>query len=290
MHITEIVPDVLKSLEEQNEHPNTITGFKTGFVDLDKITSGFQPGELVVIASRPSIGTTAFTQSIIANRLDDPESSPSILIVCPDVSKEIYTRRLLITLSKVDGTKLRKRELESGDLERLRLAANTLNQSSINIIDKQRISKEEIYRIAGEFKSENGLDLILVDSLLTLRFDGENQNRKNELDQSVQTLKNLARKFEVPIVAVASLNRRVERRQDQRPMLSDLKGSDCIEDVADKVLLLYRRMAFNTDVLDPEDSELFIVKNNCGPTGFVRLQFVGKYPRFFKCPISSVLK
>jgi replicative DNA helicase len=285
MHITEIVPDVLKNLKEQNEHPNTITGFKTGFIDLDKITGGFQPGELIVIASRPSIGKTAFTQSIIANRLEDPESRLSILIVCPDISKEIYVKRLLVTLSKIDSFKMRKGELTSSDLEQLRFAADTLNQSSINIIDKQRISKEEIHRTAGEFKGENGLDLILVDSLQTLRFDKENQNRKNELDQSVQTLKNLAGEFEIPIVAVASLNRRVERRQDQRPMLSGLKGSDCIEDVADKVLLLYRGMAFNTDVLDPEDSELFIVKNNCGPTGFVRLQFVGKYTRFFECQV-----
>ncbi|MBT4091658.1 MAG: hypothetical protein HN580_29865 [Deltaproteobacteria bacterium] len=282
MHITEIVPDVLKSLEEQNEHPNTITGFKTGFVDLDKITGGFQPGELIVIASRPSIGTTAFAQSIIANRLDDPESNPSFLIVCPDFSKEIYTKRLLIMLSEVDSSRIRKGELTSTDFERLSLAADTLNQSSINIIDKQRVSREEIRRTAGELKGENGLDLILIDSLLMLRFEEENQNLKSDLDQSVQTLKNLAGEFEVPIVAVASLNRRVERRQDQRPMLSDLKGSDCIEDVADKVLLLYRGMAFDAKAIDPEDSELFIVKNNCGPTGFVRLQFVGKYPRFFK--------
>jgi replicative DNA helicase len=282
MYITEIVPGVFKSLEEQNEHPNTITGFKTGFVDLDKITGGFQPGEFIVIASRPSIGTTAFTQSVIANRLEDPDSSSSILIVCPDFSKEIYTRRLLVTLSKVDGTKLKRGELESVDLERLRFAADTLNQSSINIIDKQRISKEEIHRTAEEFKGEKGLDLIMVDSLQTLRFDRENQDRKNELDQSFQTLKNLAEEFEVPIMAVASLNRRVERRQDQRPMLSDIKGSDCIEDIADKILLLYRGSAFDPNVSDPEEVEVFIVKNNCGPTGFVRLQFVGKYPRFFK--------
>jgi replicative DNA helicase len=282
MHITKIVPDVLKSLEEQNEHPNTITGFKTGFVDLDKITGGFQPGEFIVIASRPSIGTTAFTQSIIANRLEDPESSPSFLIICPDFSKEIYTKRLLITLSKVDSSKIRKGELNPSELELLRLAADTLNQSSINIVDKQLVKKDEIYKIAKEFKDKNGLDLIIVDPLPMLRFENDSENDRNGLDHYILRLKNFAEETEVPVLAVSSLSRRVERRQDHCPMLSDLKGSDCIEDLADKVLLLYRGMAFDAKAIDPEDSELFIVKNNCGPTGFVRLQFVGKYTRFFK--------
>ena len=153
MHINKIVPDVLKNLEYQNESPNKVTGFKTGFYDLDEITGGFQPGELIIIASRPSNGKTALTQSMIANRLKDPESNPSFMIICPDFSKEIYTKRLLITLSGVDSSRIRKGELTSTDLERLRFAVDTLNQSSIHLIDKPRVDNDDIRQ----------LDLVLKD-------------------------------------------------------------------------------------------------------------------------------
>ena len=287
MLVRELVPKVLSKIQIQSTEPVIPTGFKTGFSDLDRLIGGFQPGELIIVASRPSAGKTAFIQSIMVNQLEYIESCPSILLISLDTTIEHYIWRLLFTLSKINSSKIWNEGLDSVDLEVLRKSADMLNKSSIHIINQHRINIEKIRQLVSEIKNKADLDLIVIDSLQMLGFGKGSDSDRNELDDVVFSLKNLAEIMGIPIVALTSLSRRLERRQNKEPMLTDLKGSSRIEDVADKILLLHRPEIYDADESTPGDTVVTMAKNKNGPTGMARLRFIGKYTRFFNFEIKK---
>jgi archaellum biogenesis ATPase FlaH len=290
MLVKEIMPSILKGVEEATERPNTTSGFQTGFDDLDKITGGFQGGELVIIASRPSMGKTAITQSIIAQNIVDAGHCPSVLVISLDVSKEIYTKRLLATFSKIEYSKIIRGELKPAEVDQIRVSADILNRAPIHIVDGSNISVDEIRLIIKQIKDVSGIDLILIDSLQKFRFEKSNKDERSALDKVVCDLKVLAEEVKTPIVALSSLNRRLERRQSKYPMLADIKGSDIIEDIADKILLLYRDEVYDCDSGSKGIAEVIIEKNTYGPTGRISLVFAERSLRFHDfepVPVSS---
>ncbi|MBT4290199.1 MAG: AAA family ATPase [Deltaproteobacteria bacterium] len=281
MLVKDLMPSILKAIGGVTEHPNTTFGFQTGFDDLDKITGGFHDGELVIIASRPGMGKTAITQSIIAQNIVDTEHRPSVLVISLDVSKEIYTRRLLATFSKIEYTKIIRGELKPAEIDQIRISADILNNAPIHIVDRSQISVDKIHDIIKQTKDVSGIDWILIDSLQNFRFEKSNKDERSELDKIVWGLKVLAEEVSTPIVALSSLNRRLERRQCKYPMLADIKGSDIIEDIADKILLLYRDEVYDYDSDSKGIAEVIIEKNISGPTGRISLIFAERSLRFY---------
>jgi replicative DNA helicase len=275
MLVKDLIPNIMNAIE----HPNTPFGFQTGFDDIDKITGGFHDGELIIIASRPCMGKTAITQSIIAQNIVDTGHSPSILVISLDVSKEAYIRRLLATLSKIEFEKISKGELNLAEMNQIRISADILKCAPIHIVDSSQITVNEIRYITKQIKDVSGIDLILIDSLQKFRFEKSNKDESSDLDKIVCGLKVLAEELNTPIVALSSINRRLERRQCKIPMLADIKGSDIIEDIADKILLLYRDEVYNYESKD--FAKVIIEKNNYGPTGRVSLAFDEKSLLFF---------
>ena len=276
MLIKDILSDMIDHVVKKSE---SIPNFKTGFSDLDRILGGFLPGDFVVIASRPGIGKTAISQSIIANQLDLSGKCPSILVISLDVSKEMYTRRLLSTISKKIYSEIWHGPMEVHDLAVLNDTSMKLSESPINVLDSSHISIDEVRRTAKGIKEQHGLDIIIIDSLQRFRFEKQNSHDNSQLDDFIFDLKLLAEELSVPIVALAPVNRKLETRQDHRPNLADIKGTDMLEEVADKILLLYRDEVYYHDSESKGIIEVIIAKNKYGPLGGVSLVFDQKQCR-----------
>jgi KaiC/GvpD/RAD55 family RecA-like ATPase len=286
MLIKDILSDMIDHVVKKSE---SIPNFKTGFSDLDRILGGFLPGDFVVIASRPGIGKTAISQSIIANQLDLSGKCPSILVISLDVSKEMYTRRLLSTISKKIYSEIWHGPMEVHDLAVLNDTSMKLSESPINVLDSSHISIDEVRRTAKGIKEQHGLDIIIIDSLQRFRFEKQNSHDNSQLDDFIFDLKLLAEELSVPIVALAPVNRKLETRQDHRPNLADIKGTDMLEEVADKILLLYRDEVYYHDSESKGIIEVIIAKNKYGPLGGVSLVFDQKQCRVSDFEVVSTI-
>ena len=275
----EIVKDSFETIERLYERRERVTGIPTGFRDLDERTSGFQPGDLIVVAGRPSMGKTAFCLNI-AQHVGIERKQP-VAIFSLEMTKEQLVTRMLCSEARVDAHKLRSSYLGESDWPRLTMAAGRLAEAPIFIDDTAALSILEMRAKARRLQAEHGLDLLIVDYLQLVRGHGTADNREQEISEISRSLKALAKELKAPVVALSQLNRSVESRADRRPILADLRESGAIEQDADVVLFIYRDEVYHPDREESHGkAEIIIGKQRNGPTGTVPLSFISAYTRF----------
>jgi replicative DNA helicase len=256
-----------------------VTGTPSGFRDLDRITSGFQPGNLVIVAARPSMGKSAFSLCMAAN-LAIRDNVPVGLFTL-EMSKAEVTQRLLCSEAKVDSSRLRSGRLGADDWPRLVAAGDKLAKAPIYVDDSGLLNMTEIRSKARRLKSRHPeLGLIVLDYLQLMSAGAAIEHRVQEVSQISRQLKVLARDLETPIVALSQLSRAVEQRADKRPMLSDLRESGSIEQDADLVVFIYRDEYYNDDTDQQGVAEVIVAKHRNGPTDAIKLSFLKRYAKF----------
>jgi replicative DNA helicase len=281
-----LVKRVFTSLDERFSSPDGITGVPTGFHDLDQMTAGLQPTELVILAARPAMGKTAFALSLAQNCAIS--GGWPALVFSLEMSSTQLAERMLCSEARVDSSALRRGRLQRQDMTNLTYAANTLSKAPILIDDTPALSLRELRARARRFRSNKELfkgkkaGLILVDYLQLMRGSpqGKNPSREQEISEISRGLKSLAKELDCPVLALSQLNRSLESRQDKRPMLSDLRESGAIEQDADLILFIYRDVVYNKDCATPDVAEIILGKNRHGATGTVETRFEGRFTRF----------
>lgn len=276
--VGEVVERTLDKITKLYENKAGITGLPTGFRDLDMMTSGLQPSDLILVAARPSMGKTAFTLNIAQNV--GVRQNKTVAFFSLEMSREQLVQRLLCQISRIDSQKLRTGQLNT-DQEWMRLteACDKLYQAPIYIDDTPGITVSEMRSKARRLKSEHGLDLIIVDYLQLMQ--GRNsESRQQEISEISRSLKALARELKVPLIALSQLSRGVESRQDKRPMLSDLRESGALEQDADMVSFLYREDYYDKETENQHITEVILAKHRNGPVGSIKLYFKGEYTLF----------
>jgi replicative DNA helicase len=279
LSLGDIVYDTFKKIEEfyENKDKNEITGITTGFIDLDKITNGMQPSDLIIIAGRPAMGKTAFCLNIALNAAKYAGKSTAIFSL--EMSSQQLAMRLLSSEAKVEATKLRNGRLNQEDWSNLASASGDLSQYDIYIDDTPAISVMELRAKCRRIKREQGLDMVMVD-YLQLMSGGRSDSREQQISEISRSLKALAKELDIPVIALSQLNRGVEGRTDKRPIPSDLRESGAIEQDADIIIFLYRDEFYNKDTKEPGVAEIIIAKHRHGPTGTIKLAFVKENTRF----------
>jgi replicative DNA helicase len=274
--------DVIKSSFEMIEHlydkKEAITGVPSGFGDLDALTTGFQPGDLVVIGGRPSMGKTALGLNIAQHV--GLEMREPIAIFSLEMSKEQLALRMLCAEAMVDSNSVRKGFIRKEDWHKLTSAAGKLAEAPIFIDDSSSITVLEMRAKARRLKMEHGgLSLVIVDYLQLMRSRGGFERREQEISEISRSLKGLAKELRVPVIALSQLNRGVEQRHDRRPTLADLRESGAIEQDADVIIFLYRDRVYNKENTS-DKAEVIIAKQRNGPTSTVHLTFLSHCTRF----------
>ncbi|HEY4977438.1 MAG TPA: replicative DNA helicase [Gaiellaceae bacterium] len=278
-HIEQLLKESFERITALYEAGVEITGIASGFRDIDRITSGFQPGNLVIIAARPSMGKSALALCMAANmgvRLNIP-----VALFTLEMSKAEVTQRLMCSEAKVESQKLRSGKLSPEDWPRLTAACDKLARAPIYVDDTGSITMMEIRSKARRLKArEPNLGLVIVDYLQLMTSGASVENRVQEVSAISRNLKVLARDLEVPIVALSQLSRAVEQRQDKRPILSDLRESGAIEQDADIVGFIYRDEYYNDESDQQGLAEVIVAKHRNGPTDTVKLSFLKRYAKF----------
>jgi replicative DNA helicase len=275
----ELLGETLDDIEKLYDRGDAITGTPTGFVDLDRITAGLQPSNLIVVGARPAMGKTSFALGIAAHAAM-VERRP-VLLFSLEMSKLEISKRLLCAEAKVDATNIRNGRLKDDDWTKLAQAMGRLGDAQLWIDDDPNITVMDIRAKARRLKSKVGdLGLVLIDYLQLMTGRGSAENRQVEVSEISRGLKILARELECPVIALSQLSRGLEQRTDKRPMLADLRESGAIEQDADVVMFLYRDDVYNPDSADMGQAEVLIAKHRSGPTGVVRLAWLPHYTRF----------
>ncbi|MRR57388.1 MAG: replicative DNA helicase [Deltaproteobacteria bacterium] len=283
-----ILKDSIKYIEELFEKKDHVTGVPTGFLDLDQKTAGFQRGDLIIIAGRPSMGKTAFALNIAQYASVHAEPRHPVAVFSLEMSKEQLVTRLLCSEARVDASRLRTGHLIDGEWEKILRGAERLFEAKIFIDDTPAISVLEMRSKARRLKAEHGIGMIVVDYLQLMRGSSSPESRQQEISEISRSLKALAKELSVPVVALSQLNRGLESRTDKRPMMSDLRESGAIEQDADVIMFVYRDEVYNKE--NPEvkgRAEIIIGKQRNGPIGTVDLTFLGEYTRFENYAVRS---
>jgi replicative DNA helicase len=279
-HIESLLKESFERITQLYEAGVDITGVPSGFRDLDRLTSGFQPGNLIIIAARPSMGKSALGLCMAANLAVRAEIPCALFTL--EMSKQEVTQRLMCSEAKVDSQRLRTGKLAPEDWSRLTAACDKLAKAPIYVDDTGSISMMEIRSKARRLKTkEPRLGLVIVDYLQLMTSGGTVENRVQEVSQISRSLKVLARDLDVPILAMSQLSRAVEQRHDKRPILSDLRESGSIEQDADVVMFVYRDEYYNPEETDQQGlAEIILAKHRNGPTGSEKLSFLKRYAKF----------
>jgi replicative DNA helicase len=280
-HVRDIMVDSMKSIELMYERKELVTGVPTGFLDLDKMTAGFQPSDLVIVAGRPSMGKTAFALNIA--QYVGITAKMGVAIFSLEMSKEQLGLRLLCAEARVDQSKARAGFIPQSAFPLLAMAASRLSESRIYIDDTPGLSILELRAKARRLKREreSKLGIIIVDYLQLMRGRDQVDSREQEISSISRSLKALAKELNVPVVALSQLNRQLETRsKDQkRPVMADLRESGAIEQDADVIAFLYRPIVYD-ETADERLAEVIVGKQRNGPTGIVKLTFLPEYTRF----------
>jgi replicative DNA helicase len=278
-HIEQLLKESFERITALYESGADVTGVPSGYRDLDRLTSGFQPGNLVVVAARPSMGKSAFGLGVAAN-LAVRHGVP-VAVFTLEMSKAEVTQRLMCSEAKVESQRLRTGRLAPEDWPRLTTACDKLAKAPIFVDDTGSVTMMEIRSKARRLKSKQPqLGLVVVDYLQLMTSGTTAENRVQEVSQISRNLKLLARDLELPILAMSQLSRAVEQRHDKRPILSDLRESGSIEQDADLVAFLYRDDYYDEDSQQPGIAEVILAKHRNGPTDTVKLSFLKRYAKF----------
>ena len=276
--IGQIMMDTLKLIDKAARTEGDVTGLPTGFIDLDKKTAGFQPGNLVLVAARPAMGKTSFVLSIAKNLVINQHKK--VLMFSLEMVDTELANRLLSMDSKVDSQKFKTGQLTEGDWESIVESGGNYAHSGLILTDRAT-TLPEIRSISRKMKVEKQIDLVIIDYLQLMNSTSRRaDSRQQEISEISRGLKLLAKELQVPVIALSQLSRGVESRNDHRPMLSDLRESGAIEQDADVVLFIYRDEVYNADTEDKNIAEIIIAKQRSGPTGTVKLAWLAEYTQF----------
>ncbi|PIU00583.1 MAG: replicative DNA helicase [Bdellovibrionales bacterium CG10_big_fil_rev_8_21_14_0_10_45_34] len=285
---SEIVRASLEKIEELHQRKASITGIATGFDDLDKMTSGFQPGELIIIAARPSMGKTALGLTIVNNIA--LKSKKKVAFFSLEMAREQIMVRILASAAKIEMGDLRVGRVPDSSWSSLISAASEISESDLYIDDTSAISPFEIRAKCRRLAAQKGLDLIVIDYLQIMDLKQRVESRERAVSEISRTLKAISKELKVPVVALAQLNRGVEGRSDRRPMLSDLRESGSIEQDADVIMMIYRDEYYEKDQSETKGvAEIIINKQRNGPTGTVKLAWLAKYGTFANLAPDSLM-
>jgi replicative DNA helicase len=276
--VKSILPDVVNRIDELYHSDGSMTGISTGFKKLDEMTSGLQPGDLIIIAGRPSMGKTTLAVNIAENAALG--SNKSCAIFSMEMGAEALTLRMISSLGRINQTALRSGRLEEQDWPRIDSAMTQLGNAKIFVDETPGLSPTEIRARARRLKRERGLDLIVVDYLQLMQVAGTKENRATEISEISRSLKALAKELKVPVIALSQLNRGVEQRTEKKPVMSDLRESGALEQDADLILLIYREEVYDQNTTRKGIADIIIAKQRNGPTGDVQLTFLGQYTKF----------
>ncbi|MFB3881807.1 MAG: replicative DNA helicase [Armatimonadota bacterium] len=285
--IRELLGETYDRIDEMQESHRPGTGLLTGYDDLDSLTSGFQPSDLIVIAARPSMGKTALALNI--GTYVAKTQNKTVAVFSLEMAKEQLALRLLCSEAGVNQQNIRQGYIDRGDMDRIASAASRLYKAPLYLDDTPTMNVLQMRGKARRLRAEHGLDLIIVDYLQLMSGYGRFENRTQEISQVARSLKTLARELRVPVVALSQLSRAVEARgHPRRPMLSDLRESGSIEQEADVVAFIYRPSYYGGEELraagyletDQNIAEILVSKQRNGPTGVVRLAWMDEYVRF----------
>ncbi len=261
------------------DNPSDVTGVPTGFTDLDRMTSGLQPGDLVIVAGRPSMGKTSLALNMAEHVALD--SKLPVGIFSMEMSGSQLVMRMLGSVGKLDQHKLRTGRLADEDWRRLTDAVGRLNDAPIHIDETAALNALELRARARRLHRQYGkLGLIVIDYIQLMSASSQGENRATEISEISRSLKALAKELSVPVIALSQLNRSLEQRPSKRPVMSDLRESGAIEQDADVILFIYRDEVYNPDSPDKGKAEVIIGKQRNGPIGTVTLVFQGEYTRF----------
>ncbi len=276
--IKDVLPDTIDRLDLLHQSPGEVRGVPTGFTQLDRKTTGLQPGDLVVIAGRPSMGKTTLAVNIAENAAI-AKGVPSA-IFSMEMSAEQLTLRLISSLGRVNQTHLRTGNFSQEDWSRIQGAMAQLSGAPLYVDESPALTPTEVRARARRLKRERGLGLLVVDYLQLMQVPGTKENRATEISEISRSLKALAKELQVPVVALSQLNRAVEQRTDKKPVMSDLRESGAIEQDSDLILLIYREEVYDANTTRRGVADIIIAKQRNGPVGEVQLTFLGEYTRF----------
>ncbi|MDQ7995974.1 MAG: replicative DNA helicase [Luteibacter sp.] len=276
--VREAVGEAFRMLTERYEKRGQLTGLSTGFTDLDELTSGLQPSDLVIIAARPSMGKTAFALNLAEAAA--MRGKKAVAVFSMEMSASQLAFRLISSLGRVHAQHLRNGDLAEEDWPRVTSAITMLSDAKIFIDDTPAMSPVEMRSRSRRLQREHGLGLIVIDYLQLMQVPGNSENRATEISEISRGLKALAKELNVPVIALSQLNRSLEQRADKRPMMSDLRESGAIEQDADVIMFIYRDEYYNKESPDKGLAEIIIGKQRNGPTDTVKLAFLGHYTKF----------
>jgi replicative DNA helicase len=281
LSIQPLLTQVVERIDElyNRDNQNDITGVPTGFIDLDRMTSGLQPGDLVIVAGRPSMGKTAFSLNIGENVAID--SGLPVAVFSMEMGGAQLAMRMLGSVGRLDQSRLRIGKLNDEDWPRLTHAIQKMNDAQLYIDETPGLNPIELRARARRLSRQCGkLGLIIIDYLQLMSGSSPGENRATEISEISRNLKGLAKELGCPVIALSQLNRSLEQRPNKRPVMSDLRESGAIEQDADVILFIYRDQVYNPDSPDKGTAEIIIGKQRNGPIGTVRLTFLGEYTKF----------
>ena len=278
--MSSVVPkafDRINRLFDKQEH---ITGVATGYDELDRITAGLQPAEMIILAARPSMGKTALAMNIVQHAA--MIGKVPVAVFSLEMSVESLALRMLCSLGPIDSQRIRTGRLIDSDWPKLTRATGMLSEAPIYIDDTPGLTVLEMRAKARRLKSEQDLGLIVVDYLQLMQGKSSSENRAQEISDISRSLKAMAKELNVPVLALSQLNRSLENRTDKRPQLADLRESGAIEQDADVIMFIYRDEVYNRAEGNPNRglAEIIVGKQHNGPTGVIKLSFLGEYTRF----------
>lgn len=281
-------PEVIKSIlvrtvekiDALYHSGSAITGLATGLTELDSLTSGLQPSDLVIVAGRPSMGKTTLVMNIAEHAAIKAEKN--VLVFSMEMPADSLAMRMMSSLGRIDQHRIRTGKLNDDDWPRVTSAVHLLSEAPLFVDDSPALSPVEMRARARRLTKEHGpLGLIVVDYLQLMKVPGfKAENRTAEISEISRSLKSLAKELHVPVIALSQLNRSLEQRHDKRPVMSDLRESGAIEQDADLICFIYRDEVYNEDSPDKGCAEIIIAKQRNGPIGKARVAFLGKYTRF----------
>ncbi len=277
-NIRELSCDAVDRIDKLFQQDDPITGVPTGFDDLDRMTAGLQPSDLIIVAGRPSMGKTTLAVNFAENAAIKHQLPVAIFSM--EMPGEQLALRMMSSLGHIDQHKIRTGRLEDDDWPRLTSAVSLLDSAPIFVDDTPALSPVELRSRARRLKREHNLGMIIIDYLQLMQVNNTKENRATEISEISRNLKALAKELEVPVVALSQLNRSLEQRTDRRPVMSDLRESGAIEQDADVIMFIYRDEVYNEDSPQKGLAEVIIGKQRNGPIGKCLLTFRGQFTRF----------
>ncbi|HEX4480482.1 MAG TPA: replicative DNA helicase [Rudaea sp.] len=272
------VKEAFQILHQRYESKGAVTGLATGFADLDELTAGLQPSDLIIVAARPSMGKTALAVNFAEHAA--MKSKKAVAIFSMEMSASQLAFRLISSLGRINQQHLRTGDIQEEEWPRVTSAITMLSDAKIFIDDTPALSPAELRARARRLKREHDLGLIVIDYLQLMQVPGNKENRATEISEISRGLKALAKELNIPVIALSQLNRSLEQRTDKRPVMADLRESGAIEQDADVILFIYRDEYYNPESSDKGLAEIIIGKQRNGPTGTTKLTFLGQYTKF----------